>query len=115
MDMHGIEIHGYIKLIEFALGNKRFSKNAACEKSGLSEKQFDFARNRIFVLSAYQEQNFSRTEEQEWELSPEAFFNYLQYLEFKHAVRSARSAQYISIAAIIISGVLALASLLKCT
>ncbi len=108
MHIKNIEKHSYIKLIELSLNNNKFSKNCACKESGLSSKQFDFIRDDIFILSAHQEQSFDSKLEQEWVLTPQSFFSYLQYLEFKHAVRTARIAKYISILAIIISCVFAI-------
>ena len=115
MDIIEIKNHGYIKLIEFTLKNNKFSKDSACKVSGLSHKQFDFIKDNLFILSEHQKQNASNNIEQEWELTPETYFSYLQYLEFKHAVRSSHTAKYIAIAAIVISGMLALASLFNCT
>jgi len=112
MDITNIENHGFIKLIEFALKNKSFSKKQACEFSGLGERQFDFARDNIFVLSGYQERNLSSSEIQDWELSPDAYFNYLQYVGFKHAVKVSQRAHYTAITAIIISAILAVVSII---
>lgn len=112
MNIKDIENHGFIKLIEFALENKSFSKKQACEFSGLRERQFDFSRDKIFVLSGYQEQNLSASEIQDWELSPESYFNYLQYVGFKHAVKVSRRAHYTAITAIAISVTLAVVSII---
>ena len=112
MDITDIENHGFIKLIKFALENKSFSKKQACEYSGLSDRQFDFVRDRIFVLSGYQEENLSSSEIQDWELSPASYFQYLQYLGYKHAVKVSQRAHYTAIAAIVISGALAVTSII---
>jgi hypothetical protein len=38
-----------------------------------------------------------------WILRPEAYFSYLQYLEFKHAIETAKRAYWLSVAAIVIA------------
>ena len=52
----------------------------------------------------------NRREVQDWVLSPEAYFNYLQYCEFKHSLESAEAAQksatkafWVALAAIVVS------------
>ncbi|WGL16197.1 hypothetical protein PVT68_15665 [Microbulbifer bruguierae] len=111
MEINDIENHGYIRLIEFAIARKRFTKKEAYSSCGISNTDFDFIKHQIFSLSAAQESYISEEEEYEWKLSPEAFFNYLQFQEFKHAVKSSKQAKWIAIASIAISGVLALASI----
>jgi hypothetical protein len=89
MQIDKIESHKYIKLLEYALENRNFTKVQACEASGLSQSDFDFIKWQIFSLSAAQESFVSPNEEHEWKLAPQAFFNYLQFQEFKHAVNTA--------------------------
>ena len=102
MNINNIDKHGYLKLIELTLDNDTFSISQACEKTGLNFKQFNFAKHQIFILNAAQEKNQNDKEIQQWELAPESFFNYLQYLEFKHSVDSSRKSTVIAIIAIII-------------
>ena len=112
MDFKNIDNHGYLKLIELTLENNTFSVSEACAKTGLNFKQFNFAQHQIFVLNAAQDGNLNDKETQQWELAPTSYFNYLQYLEFKHSIESSRKSTILAIIAIIISGSLALASLL---
>lgn len=111
MKVDAIEKHKYIKLLEFSLENRNFTKVQACNASGLSQSDFDFIKGQIFSLSAAQESFVSANENHEWKLSPQAFFNYLQFQEFKHAVNTAETSKKIAIASIAISGLLAVASL----
>jgi hypothetical protein len=111
MDFSELDQHKYIKLIEFSLKHSTFTKSDACETSKLSSQEFDFVKRNIFVLSAAQEQSIHSREPQEWKLSPQVFFNYLQFLEFKHAVKTANRAQWTAVAAIVISGLLAIGSI----
>ncbi|EGQ7979861.1 hypothetical protein ACPF4D_003570 [Vibrio cholerae] len=104
--------HAYIKLIEYALENKNFSKEQACNKCGLSSVEFDFIRHDIFILSAAQEKPIAKHESFEWKVSPQSYFNYLQYCQYQHAIETANRAHRVSIAAIVISGLLAVGSLL---
>jgi len=112
MNIDNIEKHGYLKLIEFTLNNNHYSIAQACKYTGLSSKQFHFAKHNIFVLNAAQETNLNQNTDQDWEISPGSYFNYLQYLEFKYSIESSRKSTNIAIIAIIISGLLALASLI---
>ena len=111
MDIAKIENHGFLKLIKLTLENNYFSIEQACEITGLSIKQFNFAKHEIFVLNGLQDGHIQQNEMHSWELSPASYFNYLQYLEFKHSIESSRKSSILAIAAIIISGILAVASL----
>lgn len=98
-----IDNHGYIKLIEHTLKNNNFSVNQVCKDTGLTTKQFNFAKEHIFMLSHFQENNLNPEIKQDWELSPSAYFNYLQYLEFKHSIKSSRISLYVAFFAVVIS------------
>jgi hypothetical protein len=108
--------HKYIELIEYALENPRFSVIQACEATGLSDGEFRFIRREIFVLNMEQDSAELHTREvQEWKLHPQAYFNYLQFCEFKHSLEesaraqeNAQRAHWIAIAAIVISVVVGL-------
>lgn len=67
------------------------------------ERDFQFIARSIFELSGYQADRglHSASELQEWVLKPEAYFAYLQYKQFEHAVRSARRAEWLAIAALV--------------
>lgn len=111
MDITKIESHGFLKLIKSTLENNNFSITQACESTGLSPKQFNFAKRDIFVLNGAQDGHIHQDEMHTWELSPATYFNYLQYLEFKHSIESSRKSTKLAIVAISISGLLALISL----
>lgn len=68
MNIADIEKHGYLKLIEYTLKNNHYSIDQACEKTGLSSKQFQFAKHELFVLSGYQDTYVNPEEVLEWEL-----------------------------------------------
>ena len=112
MDINKIENHGFLKLIELTLKNNNFSVSQACEETGLSPKQFNFAKYEIFVLNGAQDGHIQQNEMHSWELSPSSYFNYLQYLEFKHSIETSQKSTRLAIIAISISGLLALASLI---
>lgn len=96
--------HKYVGLIEFALKNPEFSAQAACDATGLSDKEFSFVADAIFSLDANQSQGtYQPNHKQEWILKPEAYFSYLQYLEFKHSIEHARRSYWLSVLAIILS------------
>ncbi len=112
MELSSLENHKYLKLIEFAIKQKHFTKVQACEASGLNAQEFDFVRHEIFILSAAQSEYVNDHQEFEWKISSQAFFNYLQFSEFKFAVSAAKKAQQTAFASIIISGILAVGSII---
>jgi hypothetical protein len=96
--------HKYVDLIEFSLENSTFSTTKVCDACGLSQKEFRFLAPIIYVLSAYQaDPNFEVDRELEWILKPEAYFSYLQYCEFRHAIETAKRAFWLSVLAIVIA------------
>ena len=96
------ETHKYVRLIEYSLRNQSFKPVDACATCGLSDKEFRFIAASLYSLSAYQE-HVRADETQDWVLKPEAYFGYLQYLEFRHAVETAKRAYWLSVAAIIVT------------
>ena len=105
--------HKYVSLIEFALRNHTFSVEEAMSACGFTEKEFRFVSSSLFSLSAYQaDPGFDPARKLEWILKPEIYFSYLQYLEFLHAVRTARQAFWLSLAAIVIAIITTILALL---
>jgi hypothetical protein len=106
--------HKYIELVEFALHNDKFSAEEASKACGLSEKEFRFVSASIFSLSGYQAQaGFDPASKLDWILKPETYFSYLQYLEFRHAIETAKRAYWLSVAAIIIAILSTVPAILK--
>lgn len=95
--------HRYVELIEFSLKNPKFTTTQACTACGFSEKEFRFVASSIFELSAYQSGFPDPERELEWILKPQAYFSYLQYLEFCHAIETAKQAYWLSVAAVVIA------------
>jgi hypothetical protein len=95
--------HKYVQLIEFTLRNPVFVPDNACKACGLTTKEFQFISRSIYSLNAAQNEMIRPREEQDWVLLPEAYFSYLQFLEFKHAVKVANVSYWVSIAAAIVS------------
>lgn len=115
MKLEDARSHEYIKLIEYALSNNEFTVKEACSAIGISDEQFRFARSSIFDLNTEQTGTTLRSEHKhKWHLSTQAYFNYLQYLECMHSVKSSKEATRIAIAAIIISGLISIYLSLKC-
>ena len=108
------DTHKYVQLIEYTLRNPSFKPGDACTACKLSEKEFAFVAPSLYSLSAAQSGVINSTMLQEWILRPEAYFSYLQYLEFRHAIETARRAYWLSVAAIVIS-ILGVAVALGCT
>lgn len=105
MEVKEIENHGYIKLIKFSLTNKSFNVAQALEASGMGLTEFNSAKYAIFNLRGEHEQITSLNQVFRWELAPQAFFHYVSFLEYKHAITSSRRAQIFAIIAIIISAI----------
>lgn len=97
MDSGIISKHKYIKLIEFALKNKSFSVQEACDASGLNEREFNGAKYSLFVLLGKHEHIVNIHESLEWWLKPEAYFSYVSFLEFQHSLNTSRRAQWIAV------------------
>jgi len=96
--------HRYVALIEYALSNPEFTAEEACGAVGLSDKEFRFIAGTIFALNAVQSsQDFRSQQKHEWILQPDAYFSYLQYVEFMHAIEHARRAFWVAVLAIVVS------------
>ncbi len=106
LDISELHKHQYIKLIEYTLNNNSFSINEACKATKISSPEFKFAMNVLFILSAEQSRPYvHENQSMNWQLSPQAFFYYLQYREFKFAIESADKNQKYTWIAISIAAV----------
>ena len=99
----GIASHPYIALIEYTLRNPEYSIDEVCTAVGMTEKQFRFVMDRLFAQSGLSSAEHRSHTEYEWILSPEAYFAYLQYREFRHAVETSRTSLWVAIAALIVA------------
>ena len=95
--------HPYVKLIEYSIENPSFKPDDASQECGISEKDFRFVAPSIYSLNANQGERIRTTDTQEWVLRPEAYFSHLQYLEFCHAIETAKRAYWISFAAVVLA------------
>ena len=95
--------HRYVQLIAYTLRNPSFKSADARAACGLSEKEFRFVATSIYSQSEYQVQKGRPDETQDWILRPEAYFSYLQYLEFRHAIKASRIASSLAVVAIVIA------------
>lgn len=97
------EKHRYIRLIEYSLAHPEFKPADAAKACDLNEKEFRFIASSIYLLSALQVRDIDPDKKYDWVLNPEAYFSYLQYLEFRHAIETAKRAFWLSVAAIVIT------------
>lgn len=99
--------HKYVQLIEFTINNQpSFTIRQACDACHIRPRQFRSIASSIFILNRQQREGGSLTndsEVQEWILKPEAYFGYLQYVQFEHAVSGSRRAQWTAIAALVVT------------
>lgn len=87
--------HKYIDLIEFALATRSFSVQQILDATKMSGDEFNAAKHALFHLKGMHE-NPLRDEVIDWTLKPEAYFQYLSYLEFKHSVESSKRAYWVA-------------------
>jgi hypothetical protein len=109
------DTHKYVRLIEYSLRTPPFKLDDACAACGLSDREFRFIAPSIYSLSVYQQERMPGGQIQDWVLRPEAYFSYLQYLEFLHAIETAKRAYWLAVAAIVVSIIgVAFALFLQC-
>ena len=104
-----IENNSFVRLIEFALMNKSFNVNQACQASGLSNSEFHQIRHTIFENSHPNINNDAQMFQ--WYLSPNAYFHYLTYIQYKHAVKTSNRAHIIAIISVAISIIVGIGSI----
>ncbi|GAA6145535.1 hypothetical protein [Thalassolituus maritimus] len=115
-----MDVHPYIKLIEFALNNRSFTIEQARMAAHLSHEEFMFVRHDLFVLSGAQTDSVIPEQQvMEWKVSPQALFGYIQFQAYRDAVESARKADRrgliatrISIGALIISSLIGISGII---
>lgn len=112
MEIREIENHKFIKLIEYALKNESFTVTQVCEAVGMSPSEFNSAKYSIFQLKGEHENIRSSDLNLPWQVSTKAFFDYLSFLQYRDAVKSAKKAHCTAVIAIIITGFLALGSII---
>lgn len=104
-----IENNSFVRLIEFVLMNKSFNVNQACQASGLSNSEFRQIRHAIFENSHLNINNDA--EIFKWHLSPNAYFHYLTFIQYKHAVKTSNRAHVIAIISVAISIIVGVGSI----
>ena len=100
-----------IKLIAFSIGKRSFSVSDALNASGMGLSEFLAIGPTIYSQDADISHKMDIHDARDWFLKPEALFGYMGLIEFEHSVKSASQAQKIAIVSIIISGILALGSI----
>lgn len=100
-----------IKLIAFSLGKRSFTVADALNASGMGLSQFIAVGKIIYSDETEIAHDVNTHEVKDWYLKPEALFGYMGLIEFEHSVESAKDAKIIAIISIIITGFLALGSI----
>lgn len=113
MGLPEIETNKFVKIIEFVLKNNRFSAVEACKKSGMSIPEFNGAKYSLFLLKDEHEISSSEQGELTWNLSPEAYFHYLSFVQYKHAVSTSNRAHWLAICSLVISIIMGVASVIS--
>ncbi len=108
-----IDKHRYVQLIEFSLSKSNFAVSDAMSTCSLTEKEFRFIAPSIYHLNLNQVSlSISPDTVQEWVVKPEAYFSYLQFMAFSHAIETAERSYWLSLGAIILA-ILSIALALK--
>lgn len=108
-----MDVHPYIKLIQFAIENRSFTVEQARMAAHLSHEEFMFVRHDLFVLSGPQlDPVIPEQQVMEWKVSPQALFGYIQFQAYRDAVESARKADQRAIWAMGVSAISAIAGLI---
>lgn len=106
-----MDVHPYIKLIQFAIENRSFTVEQACMAAHISREEFMFVRHELFVLSgAQQGPVISQQQVMDWKISTQALFGYIQYQAHRDAVESASKANNRAFWALIFAGFSAMMS-----
>lgn len=113
MEIREIERHKFIKIIEYALKHESFTVEQICEAVGISQVEFNLAKSSIFHLLGQHDPVPSPHSKLPWYLSTEAFFNYLSFLEYSHAIQSAKRAHILAIVAIFLAAASMLLNFLR--
>ena len=107
-----MDVHPYIKLIEFALKESNFSIEQACSATNIRLTEFQKAQDQIFLMDEpLRESSRYPNMLLEWKVSPQALFGYIQYQAHRDAVESARKADKRAIWAMGVSAISAIAGL----
>ncbi len=106
MNIKELEHHKILQIMKYAMENYEFLKDDIKRELNLEETEF----NRYVTSIAQPIQG--KDEKQYWRIEVESFVNYLEYIELKEARASAKTAKWIAIFAIVISGILALTSII---
>ena len=106
-----MDVHPYIKLIEFALNESNFSVEQACSATKIGLTDFQKVQEQIFLVDEHLRDK-SRYPNMllEWKVKPEALFGYIQYQAHQDAVESARKADKRAFWALIFAGFSAMMS-----
>jgi len=100
-----MDVHPYIKLIEYALGNKSFSIEQACAATKFPLMDFQRVQEQIFLLDEHQRENTQYYNlEMQWRVSPDALFGYIQFKAYQDALASAEKADKRAVIALIFAG-----------
>lgn len=105
MESNVIDNHKYLSLIKFALKNKEFSVQDACQATRMSEQDFNNAKYSFFMFLGKHENIDNIEQVLEWHIKPEAFFSYISYIEYKESSKSSQYAIRIAIISMIISAI----------
>lgn len=112
MKLEDLNNQRVVKLIAFSIGKQSFSAAEAMSATGMGLTEFLVLARRIYLNGADVGHDLPMHQTMEWHLSPEAFFSYMSLKEFEHSVKSAVEAKKLAIAAIAISGLLAVGSII---
>lgn len=103
MKIHGK--HRYLEFLEYVNERESFTQTEACEHLGIKPPDFD---RYIMPIAQLIKTTIRGPEEPDWEMTYEAWLNYLEYIELKEARESSKLAYWMALIAILISTGMAL-------
>ena len=101
--------HKQLRALKYAFVNDEYTQDEISQAAGLTVAEFRRYGTAISVAVAGQ--GDVAEGQRKYQISPGAFMNYLEYVELEEARQSSKTAKRLAIGAILISAVLAIASI----
>ena len=107
--MKKIQDHKFLKILRFAVENDYFTQNEMCEALDLTADEFiNYSQMSSIIENAHQ---LDDNRNSRYKMRYDAFRDYLDYIELKDTRASSKSARRIAISALVVTSILALASI----
>ena len=105
----GATDHKLLKALKYASENSEYTQDQISQAAGFTAEEF--RRYGTAISDVVPGQGDPAEGQRRYQISAEAFMNYLEYIELEEARQSSKTATLIAIGAILISALLAIASI----